>query len=296
MSIRLHSLIRSLELIAPLSLAENWDNVGLLSGDSEMPVSNVMTCLTVSKETVEEAIEKQVDLIVTHHPIPFKPIQRFSTASNTGKWLWKLTSNRIAIYSPHTAWDNTIGGINDQLAAIIGLHSVQSIVPCDKQIIKKLATHSFPSPVTSHSTVESEQIAIDKLGAGRVGFVKGNDDPTVEINCMNLLERLREKLTDMIVGYNDSLDAPISRVAIVCGSGGSFIESARQANADLLLTGEATYHQMLDAQASGVKLLTIGHYASERFAMNKLATWMASLHPDCNVFASQKEKDAFGQV
>ena len=109
---RISELAQHLESIAPLGLAEDWDNVGLLVGDGNENVQRVMTCLTVTPNTVQEAIKKQADLIVSHHPFPFRPTKRITTQDTVGRLLWQLIRNGISVYSPHTAWDSAADGIN----------------------------------------------------------------------------------------------------------------------------------------------------------------------------------------
>src|SRR5207249_3363905 len=106
------------------NLAAEWDNVGLLFGDGAADVRRVMTCLTVTPLVVAEAIAEKTDLIVTHHPILFRGTKRLSTATTEGRLLWPLARAGIAVYSPHTAFDNTVGGINDLLANRLGLTDV----------------------------------------------------------------------------------------------------------------------------------------------------------------------------
>ncbi|HEX3147170.1 MAG TPA: Nif3-like dinuclear metal center hexameric protein [Gemmataceae bacterium] len=113
-----------LDRFAPPALAAQWDNVGLLFGDGAAEARRVMTCLTVTPAVVAEAIAEKVDLIVTHHPILFRGVKRLSTANADGRLLWPLARAGIAVYSPHTAFDNTIGGINDSLARRLGLVDV----------------------------------------------------------------------------------------------------------------------------------------------------------------------------
>lgn len=115
--------------IAPLHLAESWDNVGLLLGDAESPVRHLMTCLTVTPEVVAEAIEQRVEMIVTHHPLLYKPTQRITSASTEGQMLLQLMASRIAIYSAHTAYDNAPDGINDQLAGLLKLDELRPLTP-----------------------------------------------------------------------------------------------------------------------------------------------------------------------
>jgi dinuclear metal center YbgI/SA1388 family protein len=113
-----------LNQFAPPELAADWDNVGLLLGDPAAEVRALMTCLTVTPETAAEAVEAGASLIVTHHPVLFRPVQRLTTGTAEGRMLLTLARAGIAIYSPHTAFDNTRGGINEMLARRLGLADV----------------------------------------------------------------------------------------------------------------------------------------------------------------------------
>jgi len=95
-----------LDSFAPTRLAEDWDNVGLLVGDPEIEAEKVMTCLTVTPESASEAIEKNVDLIVSHHPLPFRPLKRLTTETVASRLLWDLVRAGVSIYSPHTGFDS----------------------------------------------------------------------------------------------------------------------------------------------------------------------------------------------
>jgi dinuclear metal center YbgI/SA1388 family protein len=113
-----------LQRFAPLSLAESWDNVGLLLGSTDAPVQKVMTCLTITPASAAEAVAEKVNLIVSHHPILFKAVQRLTTTTPEGKMLLSLLSANIAVYSPHTAFDNCVGGINDLLCKKLSLTNI----------------------------------------------------------------------------------------------------------------------------------------------------------------------------
>jgi dinuclear metal center YbgI/SA1388 family protein len=115
------SICTCLDRFAPPALAADWDNVGLLFGDAAAEVGRLLTCLTITTAVVAEAVDEKADLIVTHHPILFRGAKRLSTATAEGRLLWPLARAGIAVYSPHTAFDNTIGGINDSLARRLGL-------------------------------------------------------------------------------------------------------------------------------------------------------------------------------
>jgi dinuclear metal center YbgI/SA1388 family protein len=110
-----------LEKFAPSATAADWDNVGLLLGDPSSPVSRMLTCLTLTADVVQEAIQEQVHLIVSHHPILFRAAKRLTANTPDGKVILPLLRAGIAVYSPHTAFDNCPGGINDILCRRLGV-------------------------------------------------------------------------------------------------------------------------------------------------------------------------------
>jgi dinuclear metal center YbgI/SA1388 family protein len=220
--------------------------------------------LTVTDATLDEAIEREADLIVTHHPIPFKPVPRITSDSTTGKLLLRAIEHRIAIYSPHTAWDNSEHGINAQLAKKIGLHDVQPLATFSAEIRAPLNT-----------------------GTGRCGTL-----PT-ETSIGSLQNTLTISIPHCQFRHTHSIERVVRKVGIVCGSGGSLLGLAIKAGCDAMLTGEATYHQCLEAEANNVALLMIGHFARESFAMTELASLLSQLHPEVSSMASQREYSLF---
>lgn len=115
------TIVDFLERFAPVELAAAWDNVGLLLGDRDAEVQRIMTCLTVTPDSAAEAVEAEAHLIVTHHPILFRSVKRLTTETAEGRMLLALARAGVAVYSPHTAFDNTRGGINEVLAGRLGL-------------------------------------------------------------------------------------------------------------------------------------------------------------------------------
>ena len=257
-------VIQRLEAFAPTHLAEDWDNVGLLWGDRQLPVQRILTCLTLTAEVAEEAIARDVQLVVAHHPLPFQPLRQVTTDTATGLVLWRLARAGIAIYSPHTAFDSTSGGINDQLAAALELHEVVSLVP-------SATSDGEPTP--------------QAVGGGRIGTTA---EPTT---LRQLAEGLMEFLQIDHVRVVGEDQQPVELVAIACGSGSSLFDQAVARGAGVIVTGEASFHSLLSLQAAGVAAILTGHYASERFALEWLAQWIASQLPSCEVAASHKECD-----
>jgi dinuclear metal center YbgI/SA1388 family protein len=235
----MEQVIAALQKIAPLDLAEEWDNVGLLVGWADNPVERVMTTLDVTVDSLQEAIDRKADLIVTHHPLPFVAAKRITNTDLPGRLICKALKNGISIYSPHTAWDNADGGINDQLACLIGMNQSAALIP-------KIGD-------------------VHGRGSARIGTL---DHPA---SLQDLVVRLSAKIQGINPLANCELARTVRRIAICCGSGGSMIKKAISRGADVLLTGEATYHQCLEASQADVAILRIGHFNSEYFAMKTLA-------------------------
>ncbi len=248
-----------LETFAPRRLAADWDNVGLLAGDPQQPVTKIMTCLTITAASAAEAIRAQAELIVTHHPLPFHALKRLTTEQTPGRLLWQLARANVAIYSPHTAFDSAAAGINQQLAAGLGLQQIQPLVPAKDDA--------------------------DGLGSGRFGELPK------PLPLRELVGRLRKFLGIaglQVVGQDD---AQVQRIAIACGSAGSYLAAAATAGCQTLVTGETQFHTCLEAEALGMSLLLPGHYASERFACEKLADVLRGPFPQLRIWASQDEAD-----
>jgi dinuclear metal center YbgI/SA1388 family protein len=161
-----------LEQFAPAAIAEPWDNVGLIWGDPAAAVERIMTCLTVTPTTANEAIEDRAELIVSHHPILFREVKKIRADWPETGYLWKLARAGIAVASPHTAFDNTRHGINDLLCARLGLLDVASLRPAPGARARTMATppRSFKVVVfTPEAEREAVSSAAFRAGAGRIG-------------------------------------------------------------------------------------------------------------------------------
>ncbi len=248
-----------LETRLPLSLAESWDNVGLLLGDRDASANRIMTCLTLTPSVCDEAISREANLVVTHHPLPFRPLKAITTDDTTGKLLWRLAGAGVSVFSPHTAFDSAATGINHQIAEALGLNSVRPIVPAET--------------------------AEPGLGAGRHGLLNK------PVSSFNFAASLKAVFETQIVRYAGPSIHQCAHVGIACGSGGSFLQAARQAGCDSLVTGEATFHSCLEAESLGIGLFLVGHYQSERFALENLALTLQAEFAGCEVWASKSEAD-----
>lgn len=259
----LQELMDWMQTIAPLHLSESWDNTGLLVGDPDVAVKHVQTCLTLDQRTVAEAVREQADLVIAHHPLPFKAVKTITTGDIPGRLLWQLTSNRVAVYAPHTAWDSAEFGINARLSSKLGLLDPLPLIP------QVQAVSEANQPV---------------LGAGRMGRLAS------PLSSEALARRLQENIPYCRMRGVPS-SRPLQKLAFACGSAGSMLTDAVRAGCDAFITGEATYHTCLEAEAHGVALFLLGHYASERFAMEELAGELAQKFASVKVWASQDERD-----
>jgi dinuclear metal center YbgI/SA1388 family protein len=162
-----------LEQFAPARLAESWDNVGLLWGDPAAAVERVMTCLTVTAATAAEAIAEQASLIVSHHPVLFRAVQRVRADLLETAALWKLARAGIAIASPHTAFDNTHEGINDVLSRRLGLMEVAPLRPLARPADSTGGALAGPSFKVVVFTLAGDREAVlagaFEAGAGQIG-------------------------------------------------------------------------------------------------------------------------------
>ena len=258
----MRQIVAYLQKLAPLELAEAWDSVGLLIGDPDGQVERLMVCLTVMEATVDEAIAGGAQLIVTHHPLPLRPLPKIVCSDPAGKMVWRLCRHGISVYSPHTAWDNAPEGINQRIARRLELEAVCPMVP--------------------HATNPM-------VGSGRCGRLP------MALPGKAVLELAARVLPKAQLRWIGQSGRMIERIGIVCGSGGSLVAAAAAADCQLLITGEATYHQALEASHRGIDLLLLGHGPSERFAMDELAGELAFQFPALHVWSSRDEWDPFAE-
>ena len=263
--VRVDDICAYLDSLAPFRTAADWDNVGLLLGDGQRQVKSMMTCLTITSEVVTEAIEHKADLIISHHPLMHRPVRRLTSTHPDGKILLDLAEAKIAVISAHTAFDNATGGINEQIATALGLTGLAGL-------------RAVPDPRQSF------------MGEGRLGQYKQSK------TLGTVIELLKQALNISIVNSSAANDHKVESVAIACGAGGEFLGDAIRQRADVFITGEIRFHDVLFAKAHQVAVISAGHYATERFAMEHLAKMIQGIWTDITVWASQKESNPLEPV
>ena len=225
-------ILGAVERLAPSSLAEDWDNVGLVVGRHNQPVSRVLVALELRDEVLGEAREFGCDTVLTHHPAIFPSLSAVTDGPGS-ELVLEAAESRIAVIAAHTNLDAARGGLNDVMADILGITA---------------ATPLRPSP--EHPS----------CGLGRIGRVRST-------TLAGLVERVATGFDGAPVSYAGDPFTTVERVACCTGSGGSLIADAREAGADAYVTSDLKYH---DAdRAEGLPLVTLSHARAERIALKR---------------------------
>lgn len=238
---KVRELLEALEGIAPFSLQESYDNAGLLVGDADQSITGVLTCLDSTPEVVAEAVRKNCNVIVAHHPIVFSGLKRITGKNYVEKTVIEAIKNDIAIIAIHTNLDNVlIDGVNEKIAQKIGLTDLD--VLCSKD---DLYHQGHP------------------VGSGIIGNLKKKMDAT------EFLQHLKSSMELPIIKYTTLVRDQISKVAICGGSGSFLLSHAIDSGADIFITGDYKYHDFFDADGK-IIIADIGHYESEKYTIDLL--------------------------
>ena len=226
---KLESIVHTLEEIAPLELAGEWDNVGLLINPLRpRNVKKILLTIDLTEAVTDEAIAAKTDLIAAYHPILFRPVSRLNANDAYDRTVMKLIQRNIAVYSPHTALDAVIGGVNDWLADGVGEGEVSVLQPIDNS----------------------------DAGQGRLVELKK------PIKLKTLAQRIKKHLGLINLRIAAAAgDAPIKTVALCAGAGTDAFQGIK---ADCFLTGEMSHHNVLAATLNGSHVILCEHTHTER--------------------------------
>ncbi len=239
-----NELIALLEEDAPSKDALDWDNVGLLVGDGDWTVKSVYIALDATEEVIDHAIEKGVDMIITHHPLIFSNLNRVVATDYVGERVLKLIQNKIACYAMHTNFDiHRMGFLAEQR---LGLDH----------------------------TIALDPVAIDggedvNIGIGRIGSLL-NDPVTLD----EYARKVRESFALPYVRVYGNESQVVGTIAISPGSGKSEISKALKAGADVLITGDIDHHSGIDAVAQGLCIIDAGHYGIEHIFIEHMSMFL----------------------
>jgi dinuclear metal center YbgI/SA1388 family protein len=260
--VEVRDVLNFMREFAPQTLAESWDNVGLLIGREDRSAERVMTCLTLSPDVAAEAIERKANLVITHHPVLFRGVQQVTHATAEGAMLLGLIENGVSVFSPHTCYDSAESGINRQLAESLQLQNIEPIRP-----------------------IEDAANGADAIGSGRLG------DLDTPITLGELIDRVKSALKITDTQYVGDVNQTVNRVGVACGAAVEFMQDAASLGCDALLTGEARFHACLEARELKIGLILPGHYATERPALEFLAATLTDEFAQLEVWPSAVESD-----
>ena len=315
------TLIKIIHDCAPPALAYDWDNVGFLLGDASTEINNVLLCLDITDRVVDEAIRIGANLIISHHPLIFKPIKKI-----TNPLYIKLIKNNISVISAHTNLDIAPGGVNSQLAELFELTELQSlstsigselyqvsvyILPSNQEILSQALIkngarnlHYYPTPEEIKLEFFCDSFKLNKVIAA-IHKNHPSPDPVYAVNPQNrendvygmgLIGILPEPLTisDFAHKVKDVLSSPFVRVWLankkpdtliqkiaVCGGSGSSMISSASNRADVYLSGEFGYHSRLD---SPIPLIEAGHFHTEFPVLKYLKKLLDSADVPAQIF------------
>lgn len=250
-----------LDSTIPLNYQEDYDNSGLQIGFHNEQVNNILISLDLTNEVFDEAVDKNCNVIITHHPLLFKPLKRIDDSTYIGALIQKLIVNKISLYAAHTNLDSLCW---NALAESLQLQNIDII---------------FKNNTITEKTV----------GYGAIGYIPEG------MMFKNFIAKYIKSYNNIVIyGKNDKI---IKSVAVLNGAGGSKIPVlAEKENIDCIIVGEAGYHNILLALENNINVVELGHYKSEIILLKKLEQYLKNYLQDNNlnkikIFISNKQKD-----
>jgi dinuclear metal center YbgI/SA1388 family protein len=266
-------LLKTLDKIASFGLAEQWDNVGLMVGDPNQQIKGILVALDPTEEILAEAKAGRANCIITHHPLIFQPLNTIYTDKPLGRFLRSALENEISVIGCHTNLDQAGGGVNDVLAARLGLVECRPLVPAASQ---QGGGQNAAAPIA---------------GFGRLGRLAQPTSPEIFIERLCILFNLP------VLRVAGRLPAEITTVAVCGGSGSELAETAYTSGAQVYVTGEVKHSTARWAEAAGFCIVDAGHFATENPVVESLANVLHGIlaEQDINipVMATAKQQNPF---
>lgn len=260
---RVDDIAKAIEAFAPTGLQEDFDNSGLLVGDRSAQVSSALLCVDTTEDTIEEAIELGVNMIISHHPIIFNPLKRLTSSNYVERIVQKAIKNDIALYACHTNLDAVHGGLSYRLAEMIGIENPKLL--------------GQPNKMDASA------------GFGVVGELSQPID-TVEFLLM-----LKKIFSLSVIRHNAICRPTVQRIAVSSGSGAFLIDDAKRSGADIFIAADFKYNNFIDA-CRDIVVADIGHYESEYCAIELLFDVIRKKLPTFALHKSEKTKNPVNYI
>ncbi len=233
-------IVNSLNMDAPFSLAEPWDNVGLLIGNPDQKVTSILIGLDPTNSLIDEALVLGANTVITHHPVIFQPLPSINTAHPSGRLLEKALAHKIAIIGCHTNLDSAVDGVSDILGALLGLTGLTPLLPADERY--DVGT-----------------------GLGRIGSFSTPVADTV------FMKKILEVLNLRSVLVAGDIPETVTTVAVCGGSGSDLATEALARGADVYLSSEIKHSTAIWAVENSFCIIDGTHFATEQPSVSLLA-------------------------
>ena len=265
MPFKVKDLCDIIEEFAPQKLKEDYDNIGLMVGNTEANVNSILMALDCTLDVIDEALLKKCNMIVTHHPLLFRKPSSVTNETLQGIKILKLAENKINLYSAHTNFDSVSGGLNDIIVELLGF---------DKGRV-----------------IEANSYDGSSSGIGRLV------DLSSPITLEKLCSIIKNKLEIKNLRYCGRDNTKIYKIAIINGSGQDFFESSRKLGAECIITGDTSYHYVSDYNELGMCIIDAGHFGTEwpavKVAASKLQSALDERELNINVYVSNCNVDPY---
>ena len=236
---KIREIVGALEEFAPLSLQDSYDNAGLQIGLTEdADATGALLCLDVTEQVIDEAVEKGCNLIVSHHPLLFRPCKTITGRDYVERCVMQAIRKGVALYAAHTNLDNVRNGVSFKMAEKLGLTHLEFLQP------------SNPT---------------EQAGAGLVGRLPAPIEKTA------FLQLVKDIFHVPVIRHNAWTGKEVGTVALCGGAGAFLISQAVAKGADCYITGEIGYHRFFGHEQE-IMLMEIGHFESEQFTLEILAS------------------------
>lgn len=234
-------IFSALESEMPLSLAMEWDNPGLLLGNPEKKISKVLVALDATDDVIDYAAESGIDLLVTHHPLIFSPVKKITSDDPVGKRILRMAENGMAYIAMHTNYDVAPGCMADLAAARMGITGI----PLEKTAL----------------------VGNRMLGIGKTGNLKR----AMTLTALSELVKQKFDLPFVTAFGREVCGDKVKRISICPGSGKGMYRFAKEENSEVLITGDVSHHDGLDAAEAGIAVINAGHYGLEHIFIDDMA-------------------------
>lgn len=255
--VKISEIIDRLETFAPIELQEGYDNCGLQVGDRDMSVDKALLCTDVIEAVVDEAIEKNIKLIIAHHPLLFRGLKQITGKSYIERIVCKAIKNDIAIYCAHTNMDKCYGGVSYKMAEKLNLNNVMPLVADEKD---------------------------SKTGLGCIGEL------VEPIDAKELLMKIKLIFNVKTIRHTKLLSHKIKKIALCGGAGAEFASIAASKGADMYITADLKYHDFFSFDNQTV-IADIGHFESEQIIKEIFYEQLIDFFPNFATLNANSEKN-----